>query len=256
MFAAKAPRAMAICWIYKVLVVSDATAAPTDEEHDAALLNLSMFFAHVAESDEIVRIVGGDSPPKLPVIDLAPLTAGEVAGREAVADRIRAACIENGFFYVVGHGVPSESTDGVFGECRRLFGLDDDAKRAISAASPSGRGYGRMSGGSAGAKEEYYLGGDGPNDVERNRWPEHLPGFRETMEAYLAAMHMLARRLTGAIALSLDLPEDYFAEFLQEPYRGAAPCALPARGRHRRDAHGFRCADPAVARHDWRPASL
>jgi isopenicillin N synthase-like dioxygenase/nicotinamidase-related amidase len=215
---------------YKVLVVSDATAAPTDEEHDAALLNLSMFFAHVAESDEIVRIVGGDSPPKLPVIDLAPLTAGEVAGREAVADRIRAACIENGFFYVVGHGVPSESTDGVFGECRRLFGLDDDAKRAISAASPSGRGYGRMSGGSAGAKEEYYLGGDGPNDVERNRWPEHLPGFRETMEAYLAAMHMLARRLTGAIALSLDLPEDYFAEFCKNPIAALRLVRYPPEG--------------------------
>jgi ureidoacrylate peracid hydrolase len=43
---------------YKVIVVSDATAASSDEEHDAALLNLSVFFAHVADSDEVLRIVG------------------------------------------------------------------------------------------------------------------------------------------------------------------------------------------------------
>jgi isopenicillin N synthase-like dioxygenase/nicotinamidase-related amidase len=214
---------------YKVLVVSDATAAPTDEEHDAALLNLSTFFAHVADTAEIVRIIGENTPAKLPVIDLAPLLAGGIASRKAVAGRIRAACIDNGFFYVVGHGVPSELTDRVFGECRRLFGLDDGAKRAISAASPSGRGYGRMSG-SAGVKEEYYLGGDGPNDVEPNRWPGHLPGFQDTMEAYLAAMHVLARRLTSAIALSLDLPEDHFAEFCEQPIAALRLVRYPPEG--------------------------
>ncbi len=215
---------------YKVLVVSDATAAPTDEEHDAALLNLSTFFAHVADTDDIVQIIGGDTPAKLPVIDLSPLLAGGIAGRQSVADHIRAACRDNGFFYVVGHGVPSELTESVFSECRRLFGLDEDAKRAISAASPSGRGYGRMSGGSASAKEEYYLGGDGPDDAEPNRWPESLPGFRGTMVAYLAAMHTLARRLTGAIALSLDLPEDHFAEFCEEPIAALRLVRYPPEG--------------------------
>jgi nicotinamidase-related amidase len=43
---------------YKVLVVSDAMAAPTDEEHNAALLNLSAFFAHVADMEEMLRILG------------------------------------------------------------------------------------------------------------------------------------------------------------------------------------------------------
>ena len=117
----------------------------------------------------------------LPVIDLGPLLAGETEGRKSVADGIRAACVDNGFFYIVGHGVPPELPDGVFRECRRLFGLDEDAKHAISAISPAGRGYARMRGGSRSAKQEYYLGGDGPNDTEPNRWPEHLPGFRDTM---------------------------------------------------------------------------
>jgi isopenicillin N synthase-like dioxygenase/nicotinamidase-related amidase len=215
---------------YKVLVVSDATAAPTDEEHDAALLNLSTFFAHVADTDEIAQIIGGTSPAKLPVIDLSPLLAGEIAGRKAVADRIRAACIDNGFFYIVGHGVPFELTDSVLSECRRLFALDEDSKREISTASPSGRGYGRMRGGSASAKEEYYLGSDQPGDAEPNRWPENLPGFQDTMEAYLVAMHTLARRLTGALALSLDLPEDHFAEFCEHPVAALRLVRYPPEG--------------------------
>ncbi len=215
---------------YKVLVVSDATAAPTDEEHDAALLNLSTFFAHVTDSDEIARIVGGRSPAKLPVIDLAPLLTGGIAGRKAVADRIRAACIDNGFFYVTGHGVPTTLTDRVFDECRKLFGLGEDTKHAMSATSPSGRGYGRVSGGSANAKEEYYLGGDGPSDAEPNRWPEDLPGFRETMEAYFTAMQALAGRLIRAIALSLDLPEDHFAAFCEHPIAALRLVRYPPEG--------------------------
>ena len=215
---------------YKVIVASDATAAPTDAEHDAALLNLSTFFAHVTDTDEIVQIVGGKTPAKLPVIDLAPFLAGEVEGRKTVADRIRAACIDNGFFYIVGHGVPTELTDSVFSECRRLFGLDEEAKRTISATSPSGRGYGRMRGGSAATKEEYYLGGDEPSDAEANHWPEDLPGFRDTMEAYLAAMHGLARRLSGAIALSLGLPEDHFAEFCEQPIAALRLVRYPPEG--------------------------
>jgi len=166
----------------------------------------------------------------VPVIDLTPLLAGKIEGAKTVADRFRAACTDSGFFYIVGHGVPFELTDGVFGECRRLFALNEDAKRAISATSPSGRGYGRMSGGSTSTKEEYYLGGGGPNDAEPNRWPEHLPGFKDTMETYLAAMHALARQLTGAIALSLDLPEDHFAAFCEEPIAALRLVRYPPEG--------------------------
>ena len=44
---------------YKILIVSDASAAPTDAEHNAALLNLTTFFAHVCDMAEILPIIAG-----------------------------------------------------------------------------------------------------------------------------------------------------------------------------------------------------
>jgi len=215
---------------YKVLFVSDATAAPTDEEHNAALLNLTTFFAHVCDTAEILRIVGST----LPVIDLSPLDAPGADGRRVVAGHIRRACLDNGFFYIVGHGIPPELTEAVLAESRRLFGLDTDAKQAIAASSPSGRGYARMGGRTLSGgrhppvKEEYYLGRDCPG--EDNRWPGDLPGFREALQAYVEAMLGLASRLIGAIALSLDLPEDHFAGFCEQPIAALRLVRYPPEG--------------------------
>jgi nicotinamidase-related amidase len=42
---------------YKVIVVSDATAAVTDAEHNAALLNLRLNFADVRRTGEVLRMI-------------------------------------------------------------------------------------------------------------------------------------------------------------------------------------------------------
>ena len=44
---------------YKVIVVSDATAALTDPEHNAALMNLRLFFADVRRSREVLEMIAG-----------------------------------------------------------------------------------------------------------------------------------------------------------------------------------------------------
>jgi ureidoacrylate peracid hydrolase len=45
---------------YKVIVVSDATAAVTDAEHNAALLNLRINFADVRRTREVLAMIGDD----------------------------------------------------------------------------------------------------------------------------------------------------------------------------------------------------
>lgn len=43
---------------YRVFFVSDATAAPTDEEHNAALLGLMLYFADLRRTDNMLALIG------------------------------------------------------------------------------------------------------------------------------------------------------------------------------------------------------
>src|SRR2546427_11161710 len=50
-----------------------------------------------------------------------------------------------------------------------------------------------------------------------NLWPASLHGFREQMLAYQAALRQLGRRMLSLLALSLELPEDYFFPYYEMP---------------------------------------
>jgi isopenicillin N synthase-like dioxygenase len=43
-----------------------------------------------------------------------------------------------------------------------------------------------------------------------NRWPKHLPGFREAIVAYCESMEQLVRKLVRLYARALRLPFEYF----------------------------------------------
>jgi isopenicillin N synthase-like dioxygenase len=168
-----------------------------------------------------------------PIVDIRALNAGDGPGKQRVARDLRAACVGSGFFYATGHGVPQDLMDAVIVQGGRLFALDAEAKRAIAATAPGGRGYAlmggrRLDGGAhAAVKEEFYLGRDATGD---NRWPDDLPGFEPVMRAYLEAMHGLAARLVGGLALSLELPEDHLAGFCAEPLASLRLVRYPPEG--------------------------
>lgn len=170
----------------------------------------------------------------LPVIDVSGLSAGDPAKRAAVGAALRAACLDKGFFYCVGHGVPQGLIDAALAETRGFFDQPEAAKLRIEKSlSFANRGYERLrgqtleAGAPADLKEGFYIGADLPLDDPRvvarrfnrgpNLWPDDLPGFRPTMLAYYAAMSDLGERLMRGIALSLDLPEDHFAAFCRDP---------------------------------------
>lgn len=48
---------------YRVLFAADATAAVTDAEHNAALLNLSLNFADVRDTDALLALIEAGAPP-------------------------------------------------------------------------------------------------------------------------------------------------------------------------------------------------
>jgi isopenicillin N synthase-like dioxygenase len=170
----------------------------------------------------------------IPLIDLAgALQVGAPRGPQ-VAAQLREACMGPGFFYVTHHGVPHELIAQQFALATRFFDLPLAEKQAISLhQSSSMRGYESLGGQTLDAtarpdlKESFYCGLDYPADhpyVQRgyhsygtNQWPAPLPTLAPQCRAYIAAMQALALRLMQLMALSLDLPEDYFDHTHQNP---------------------------------------
>jgi isopenicillin N synthase-like dioxygenase len=173
------------------------------------------------------------SAASLPVIDISGLTSVSATDRQKVGAALHAACVDKGFFYIKNHGVSEPLVDDVFKEAAAFFALPPEHKAEVDKAkSKVNRGYEPLQGQTLEAgtppdlKEGYYIGPDHKSDDPRviagmfnhgaNQWPSQRPNFRPVMQAYLNVMLDLSARMMGAIALSLDLPEQYFAGFCSD----------------------------------------
>lgn len=158
----------------------------------------------------------------LPIIDLRNAAAD-------VAQAIGQACRDHGFFYVTGHGIEESLGLRLEALSQRFFALPEATKAqfAMARGGPAWRGWfalgGELTSGRPDWKEGLYLGTDLAADDPRVRagLPLHganllpgdhlLPGFASTIADYMAALTVLGHRVMAAIALSLDLPADYFS---------------------------------------------
>lgn len=170
----------------------------------------------------------------LPIIDISGLSSANIADRKAVGAALRVACLDKGFFYIKNHGVSEDLISDVFSEAAAFFALPSEQKDEVNKAkSPCNRGYETLQGQTleAGAppdlKEGYYVGPDHAPDDPRvlagmfnhgaNQWPPQRPNFKPVMQAYLNEMMALSARMMEGIALSLDLPENYFDGYNRDP---------------------------------------
>jgi isopenicillin N synthase-like dioxygenase len=170
----------------------------------------------------------------LPIVDISKLRNDDFASRQQVAQQIRAACLDKGFFYISGHGISAQLIEDVFAQTKLFFDMPLDRKMDLDKArSKANRGYEPLSsqrleeGTAPDLKESYFIGSELALDDPRmvrgqfgrgpNQWPEALPNFQATMERYYAAMTELGGRLYKTVALSLGLEESYFDSFYQEP---------------------------------------
>jgi isopenicillin N synthase-like dioxygenase len=171
----------------------------------------------------------------LPILDIGGLSSSSLTERKAVAERLRAACLDNGFFYIVNHGVPEQLITSLFDETRRFFDSPVAVKGAVDKRlSFCQRGFEPMRaqtlepGASPDLKESFYIGPelslDDPRVVARrfnhgpNLWPVGMRSFRPVTEAYFDTMLDLSRRLMRGLALALHLDEEYFAGYCSNPH--------------------------------------
>ncbi len=168
----------------------------------------------------------------IPIIDFAPFLSGTPEERRAVADAIGKACEEVGFFYLANHGVPQELIDATFDASKSFYAQPFEGRMTSAATLEHWRGYVpsklEAEGGTVGGAIETYrfmldLAPDDPDVLAGkplhlpNRWPDGLPAFKPTVEAYFDAVMGLSKNLRAAFAMALGLPEDYFEPYYQKP---------------------------------------
>lgn len=167
----------------------------------------------------------------IPVIDLTGSFSEDFADKKAVAWEIHKACRETGFFYIKNHGIPEGMIQAQLECARQFFSLPQEDKIKLNVAhSPSMRGYEPMAiqalddGSRPDFKEGFMAGIDGLQAYTTNgefnslnQWPNSNPEIRVQVEAYIQAMTGLGKHLLGMLALSLELPENYFAEGVERP---------------------------------------
>ncbi|KAE8699263.1 1-aminocyclopropane-1-carboxylate oxidase-like isoform X2 [Hibiscus syriacus] len=146
------------------------------------------------------------------------------------------ACVDQGFFYLVNHGVDEELVKEVFEQSTKFFSLPIEGKMKLGKTNH--RGYTELyaekldtsSLSTKGdSKESFYIG---PLADNLNQWPleEDLPSWRSTMETYhkkllTTSAHRtlfywsVVTKLLSLIALSLKQEEDFFEKVgaLNEP---------------------------------------
>jgi isopenicillin N synthase-like dioxygenase len=176
----------------------------------------------------------------IPVIDLGPYLAGTPGALDRAAGELRHALSEIGFYFVINHGIPAPLIGEVYAQVADFHAQPLDKKLAIKLDKHN-VGYLPMMGDTLRTSvvatvtkpnfsEAFFCARDLPLDHpdvvsgrrfrSANQWPADLPGFRETIVAYLDALEDLVHKLVRVYARALDLPAEYFdAAFRELQYK-------------------------------------
>jgi isopenicillin N synthase-like dioxygenase len=175
------------------------------------------------------------SDNSVPVIDIGPFKTGTAAEKAAVVRQLNAACLETGFFSVLGHGVPESLTRKTRDLSAAFFGLPLDEKSKSLPAKRAPRGYSPPDSRSLSYTRE---GVEAPPDLQEsyavgpldpgaapaganpivtgffspNIWPGQPPEFEQTISMYFQSMSGLADTIMQIFASALNLDEAYFAD--------------------------------------------
>jgi isopenicillin N synthase-like dioxygenase len=179
----------------------------------------------------------------IPVIDVAPFLAGSLAGKRTVARAMGEACMDLGFFSIVGHGVPPALMRRMLDISRAFFDLPLTEKLKVKQPRPEqSRGYiglgqenlsySRGDRSTADLKElfaigpidvpdePYYYHPDAYPSFAANVWPAQPAAFRAVWTEYYRTLEKLAWSIMRMCALALALPEDFFWRYIDKHISG------------------------------------
>ena len=166
----------------------------------------------------------------IPIIDLEEyFTDGSEVALARVADALRIACEEVGFFIITGHQVEACLVEKMFTLTRQFHALPLEARQAILMDRPDwptgGMGYLPIKNRKLPARdkgnlnEAFIIKCDHRLGMDDNQWPDPdlLPEFRSGVEQYATAMTALGKRLLPIFAAALEMPPTFFDAAFQSP---------------------------------------
>jgi len=179
---------------------------------------------------------------EIPVLDLKLYLEGAPGERERLAQELRYAQENIGFYYIKNHGIPQDLVDRMFAQTARFHAQPLEEKLKIRVNEDQA-GYIPMEGSRVTSynpahankpdlTEALWIRRERPADDPellaglrfcRNQWPPNVPGFRETAIEYQQAMGKLGRRMLQLYACALGLEPEYFDHLFDHP---DTPCRL------------------------------
>ena len=156
-----------------------------------------------------------NSSLQLPVIDISPYLdpSSSPEARRISSATLDKACREFGFFYVTGHGIPTEYLDNLLTLGHTFFQLPQDVKDSIhiSKAMDGVRGYQKIGENVTYAKRDQQEAIDiypepaQPTTEQLNGsqlWPEekHVPGLQATVLDYVERMKVVGLAFMRAMS--------------------------------------------------------
>jgi len=163
---------------------------------------------------------------EVPSLDLDDFTKGSTEQKSNFVKALGDAYTNIGFVSIKNHGLSDDLTEKLYQSVEAFFKLSDEVKKKYEKPELAGqRGYiskgkekakGRNTGD---LKEFYHIGQPDDNkreDYPENIWPVEVPALQaNTLEAYSTLLNAGIQMLR-AIALYLDLPENYFDDKVQQ----------------------------------------
>lgn len=167
------------------------------------------------------------TPRTIPLVDLARFERGNDEQRKDFITQLGRAFHDIGFVGVTGHGIPKELIDDFYVAAKKFFALPVETKRKYELAGAAGqRGY--TSFGKEHAKQsevadlkEFFQIGQEISDTQsaayqRNPDVAEVPEFMQLGRQLYRAFEDRGNSLLRAIALYLELQENYFDAFTKD----------------------------------------
>lgn len=160
---------------------------------------------------------------EIPSLDIQNFTHGEFQDKIRFVEELGKAFHNIGFVAVVNHGLTKAFTEELYKAVKSFFDLPDSVKQKYDIPGLAGqRGYvgkgkEHAKGKKTGDLKEFFHIGQETNENDPltniyppNVWPEEVPELKTFGLQTFEVLEQTGMTLLRAIALYLDLPEDYF----------------------------------------------